>query len=71
MAYSNAEKSFEFFLQSDFTKYKDNEWLAICGDRVIAHGLDLKEVMQKAKSATGAMRPLFTRVKKTAQYLHA
>ena len=71
MAYANAEKSFEFFLKSDFKEYKEDDWLAICGGKVVAHGQNLKEVMQKAKNIPGAIRPLFTRVKKTAQYLHA
>ena len=65
---SNIEKSFEFFLHKDFYEYKDNEWLAICGHKIIAHGENLKEVIKKA-STSCSERPLFTRVKKTACYL--
>ncbi len=67
MVQANAEKSFEFFLKSDFREYNENEWLAICCDKVVAHGLDLKEVMKQAKGVSCTIRPLFTRVKKVAQ----
>ena len=71
MVQSNADKSFDFFLKSDFSGYNDKEWLAICGNKVVAHGLKLKEVMERAKCVSGTARPLFTRVKKAAIYLHA
>lgn len=67
MVRANCEKNFEFFLKSDFGEYTDNEWLTICGDKVVAHGLNLKEVMKQVNCVSGAMRPLFTRVKKVAQ----
>lgn len=66
-----AEKNFDFFLKTDFQGFEENEWLAICDEKVIAHGMDLKKVIHEAKSACGTVRPLFTRVKKLAHYLYA
>ena len=71
MAAAGVEKSFEFFLRSDFRGFKENEWLAICGSKVVAHGESLKEVIEKAKCPSGMDKPLFTRVKRVAHYLHA
>ncbi len=65
----NVERSFNFFLNNDFSGYKENEWLAICGDKVVAHGENLKKVIKDSKTSCN-MRPLFTRVKKAAHYLH-
>jgi len=67
----NAEKSFDFFLKSDFKGFNEDEWLAICGSKVVAHGADLRAVIAKSKKLCGVERPLFTRVSKIAHYLHA
>ncbi len=71
MASAAIEKSFEFFLKADFKGYKEDEWVAICGEKVVAHGENLKEVIAKAKGICGVGKPLFTRVSRTAHYLHA
>jgi len=71
MAGMNVEKNFDFFLNTDFQGYKENEWVAICDQKVVAHGDNLKQVIKKAKDVCGTSRPLFTRVKKIAHYLHA
>lgn len=71
MAFADSEKNFEFFLRNDFAGYKENEWIAICGEKVIAHGDNLKEVIKNAAQLCKEARPLFTRVKKMAHYLYA
>jgi len=63
------ERNFSYFLNNDFSKYEDGEWIAIAKNRVVAHGKSLKAVMKNAEKKT-KMRPLFTKVKKTAHYLH-
>jgi hypothetical protein len=65
----NSEKSFDFFLKNDFSTYKENEWIAICGSKIVAHGETLKKVILDSKKNCND-RPLFTRVKKAAYYLH-
>lgn len=67
----NVENNFEFFLKADFKRYGEDEWLAICESKVVAHGASLKQVIAEAKKACGVKRPLFTRVSKIAHYLHA
>ena len=70
MTQTDMEKSFEFFLRNDFSRYKENDWIAICEDKIVAYGENLKEVIKKAKDSCKEGRPLFTRVKKIAHYLH-
>ena len=71
MGGTGTDKSFEFFLSADFGEYKEGEWVAICNEKVVAHGETLKEVIAKAKGVCGIGRPLFTRVSRVAHYLHA
>ncbi len=63
------ERNFSYFLNNDFSNYEDGEWIAIAENRVVAHGKSLRAVMKNAGKKT-KMRPLFTKVKKIAHYLH-
>ena len=69
MGQISLEKSFDYFLKNDFTEYKEDEWVAICGEKIVASGYDLKEVIKKSKEVCKE-RPLFTKVKRIAHYLH-
>lgn len=63
------QKNFEYFLKENFGSYKDGEWVAISGEKVIAHGFDFKKVMEKSRSIVSLSKVLFSKVKKTASYL--
>ncbi len=69
MASISLEKNFNYFLNNDFLEYKDGEWVAICNNKVISHGLVLKEVIEKAKKIVPISKILLSKVKKTASYL--
>ena len=43
------ETSYNFFLEADLNKYK-GEWIAISDSTIVAHGKDLKKVVEKAKN---------------------
>jgi len=63
------EKNFEYFLDNDFSKYADGEWVAIYNNEVISHGVKLKKVMEKAKSKVSLSKVLISKVKKTPSFL--
>ena len=69
MASISLEKNFNYFLNNDFLEYQDGEWVAIYNNKVISHGLVLKEVIEKAKKIVPISKILLSKIKKTASYL--
>lgn len=63
------EKSFDYFLKEDFNGYKEGEWVAIHENKIIAHGFELKKVIELAKEKAPIAKVLFSKVKKTASFL--
>ena len=63
------DKSFDFFLKNQFSKYADGEWIAIYENKVISHGKNLQEVVESVKKAVPLSKILLSKVKKTASYL--
>jgi len=55
------EKAYEFYLQADISKYI-GEWIAVSEDKILAHGKNLKEVVEKAKLLTGGNKFIIARV---------
>ena len=49
MPQQTLETSYNFFLETDLNRYK-GEWVAISDSTIVAHGQDLKKVVEKAKS---------------------
>lgn len=45
-------KEFEFFVKTDFSKYK-GQYIAIVEDKVVASGANAKKVWEEAKKKTG------------------
>ena len=46
------EKAYEYYLQTDISKYV-GEWIAVSEDKILAHGKNLKEVVNRAKELVG------------------
>ena len=38
------DKNFAYYLNNDFKGYHDGEWIAIHGQKVVAHGRKLKAI---------------------------
>lgn len=55
------ESNYQYFMRADMGKYF-GQWIAICEDRIISNGRDLKEVVAKAKLASGGRKFLLTKV---------
>lgn len=53
MAKKKLSKNYDYFVKKDTTKYK-GEWIAIAGEKIIAHGKDAGQVYKLAhKKAPG------------------
>mgnify|MGYP001607571931 CR=1 FL=1 len=68
---SSLDKSFDFFLKNQFSKFEDGEWGAIYENEVVSHGKNLKEVVDsvKKKNVVPLSKILLSKIKKTASYL--
>jgi len=55
------EANYQYFMQADIGAYI-GEWIAILDNRIISHGKGLKEVVAKAKLASGGKKFLLARV---------
>ncbi len=54
-------KNYDYFLKADLSPFI-GEWIAICGNKIIAHGPNVKEVFAAAKEKYPNKRPLLVRV---------
>ncbi len=63
------ERNFNYFLNNQFLDYKEGEWVAIYNNKVISHGKDLKNVINKAKKVAPLSKILLSKIKRTASYL--
>ena len=61
MATTAQEKNYSFYIQTDMSSYI-GEWVAVLGDRVIAHGKNIKEVVKIAQGLSKGKKFLLARV---------
>ena len=54
-------QEFEAYLSMDNGKYQ-GKWIALCGDKVVAQGKDLRMVHATASKKCPDKKPLFTKV---------
>lgn len=54
-------KSYEHFLESDFSQYA-GEWIGILENKVVAHGANFKEVAEIVDSEFPSKKVLITRI---------
>lgn len=54
-------KNYNFFMKANVNDYI-GEWIAICNQRIVAHGKDAKKVFGDAKKSCPKERPLLTRI---------
>jgi len=55
------DKNYSFFMQANVDKYV-GEWIAICEEKIVSHGKDVKAVFKQAKEKCPKGRPLLTRI---------
>lgn len=55
------DKNYNFFMKSNVDHYA-GQWIAICDQKIVAHGKDVKTVFKQAKEKCPKERPLLTRI---------
>jgi hypothetical protein len=55
------DKDYEFFMKADIDPYL-GQWIAICHQRIVAHGTDVKKVFNDAKALFPKYDPLMVRL---------
>ena len=61
MAKTLSELNYSYFMETDISLYS-GEWIAICEEKIIAHGRNIKEVAQEAKNKSKGKKFLLARV---------
>ena len=54
-------KNYNYFLKADLSEYIGN-WIAICEGKIVANGLNLKNVFNEAKIKCPSKKPLVIKV---------
>jgi len=55
------ERNYEAYLQTNLSSYL-GEWVAICDNKVVSHGKNVKKVFEEAKKKYPNKKPLLTKV---------
>jgi len=55
------EKNYEFFIDANLDNYT-GEWVAICDNKVVAHGKNVKEVFEESRKKCPNKKPLLSKV---------
>lgn len=55
------DKNYQYFMKANIDGYV-GKWIAICEEKIVAHGKDAKKVFEEAKQKCPKKRPLITRV---------
>ena len=53
--------NYNFFMKTNVDRYT-GQWIAICHEKIVSHGTNVKEVFQEAKQKCPKDKPLITRV---------
>lgn len=55
------DKNYQFFMKTNVGSYI-GEWVALCEQKIVAHGKEVKKVFKEAKEKCPAERPFLIRV---------
>ncbi len=55
------DKNYEFYMKKNVDNYI-GEWIAICKEKIVSHGKDVKKVFHEAKEKCPKEKPLLTRI---------
>lgn len=55
------DKNYQFFMKTNVDQYI-GQWVAICDEKIVSHGSNVKEVFKDAKQKCHSKRPFLTRV---------
>ena len=57
----NIQNNYQYFMNINVDKFI-GEWIAICDERIVAHGKCFKDVFKEAKEKCAPKRPMITKV---------
>lgn len=55
------EENYHYYMSADISMYS-GEWIAICENKIVAHGYNLKEVVEEANKRSMGKKFLLARV---------
>jgi len=55
------DKNYQYFMKLNVDSFI-GEWIAICKQKVVSHGRDVKKVFQEAKQKCPSERPLLAKI---------
>ena len=55
------DQNYQFFMKTNVDKFI-GQWIAICNNKIVANGKDVKKVFKEARERYPKERPLLTRV---------
>ena len=55
------KQNYEFFIDANLEKYI-GEWIAICDNKVVSHGKNVKNVFEEATQRCPGKKPLLSKV---------
>ncbi len=55
------ELNYQYFMDTDISDYI-GEWIAICDNKIISHGMNLKNVVEEAKKNSHGKKFLLAKV---------
>ena len=58
------QANYQFFMQANLSGYR-GEWVAICDQKIISHGKNVKKVFREVKKKCPKKKPLITKVPET------
>ncbi|MBS3088396.1 hypothetical protein J4402_01305 [Candidatus Pacearchaeota archaeon] len=61
MSKTTQEINYDYFMEADISGFI-GEWIAVCENKIIAHGRNLKEVVEHAKKVSQGKKFLLARV---------
>ncbi len=54
-------KNYQFFMKTNVDNYI-GQWVAICSNKIVAHGKDVKKVFKEARERYPKERPFMARI---------
>jgi hypothetical protein len=60
---------YEYYVRTDLSEYA-GEWVAICGERVVAHGVRFESVYKEATAAHPQQTPFFALIQGEEEWLY-
>lgn len=53
--------NYHFFMKTNLDQYI-GQWIAVCHEKIVSHGKNVKKVFQEAKEKCPREKPLLTRI---------